>query len=167
MSWEDLSDRRPLGTVRSVRSALCAGLSLCPPHASDHTMHGTSCLRVRFHLRGAVTAVRSGFLGYSVFILCVSTTAGRRRDGGWCPRQVGRNGSWSHSSVPPRGAVAVWRQLAPSPLKYRSRAIDIKNTLIALKLNMLMWWYVAYPPDKFQSDWRIISISRLRYYMEF
>ena len=83
-------------------------------------------LRVRFHLRGAVTTARSGFLAYSVFMLCVSTTAGRRRDGGRCPRRVRRNGSWSHFSVPPWGAVAVLRQLVLRLLKYWSRDVDIK-----------------------------------------
>ena len=82
--------------------------------------------KVRFHLLGAVTAVRGGFLGYSIFMLCVSTRAGRRRDGGGCPRRVRRNGSWSHFSVPPSGAVAVLRQLVSRLLKFRSRDIDIK-----------------------------------------
>ena len=48
--------------------------------------------RLRFHLRGAVAAGRSGFLGFGVFMLCVSTMAVRRRCGGGCPRRIRRMG---------------------------------------------------------------------------
>ena len=95
-------------------------------HRSSASPLFTQPFKVRFHLRGAVTTVRSGFWGNSVFMLCVSTTAGRRRDGIGCPRRVRRNGSWSHFSVPPCGAVVVLRQLVVRLLKYRSRDIDIK-----------------------------------------
>ena len=125
-----------------------------------------SILRVRFHLRGAVTAVRNGFLGHSIFMLCVSTTAGRLRDGGGCPRRVRRNGFRSHFSAPPCGAVAVWRQLAPSVLKYRSCDIDINDDPIALKLDGPICCCAVDLPVKFQSDRRTMLISRLRDFTE-
>ena len=48
-------------------------------------------------------------LGVSVFSCCVFLL---RRGGCRCRRRVRRNGSWSHFSVPPCAAVAVWRHLS-------------------------------------------------------
>ena len=81
---------------------------------------------------GAVAAVRSGFLGCSLFMLFVSTTAGRRRGGGGCPLRVRRNGSWSYFSVPPCGAVAVWRQLGSS-------LFIIKAAILILEIPQSLW----------------------------
>ena len=62
-----------------------------------------------------------------MFSCCaVSTTAGRRQAGGWCPRGIHRNGPWGHFSVSPCGSVAVWWHLASNYFKYRRRDIDIK-----------------------------------------
>ena len=88
-------------------------------------------LRVRFHLCGAV-AERSPLggadFGVSVFSCCVFPLW---RWGGGAEAGVrGRYAEWvlEPFSAPPCGAVAVWRQLASTHLKYRSRYIDIKNT---------------------------------------
>ena len=67
---------------------------------------------------GAVAAGRSGFFGFHYG----GEVAVRRR----VSAADLQNGSWSHFSVPPCGAVAVWRQLASTPLKNRSRFIHIK-----------------------------------------
>ena len=114
------------GAANWVLDPFLAERILLPLRLRSATAHVWTHVRVRFHLRGAVTTARSRFLAYSVFMLCVSTTAGRKRDGGRCPRRVRRNGSWSHFSVPPWGAVAVLRQLVLRLLKYRSRDVDIK-----------------------------------------
>ena len=66
----------------------------------------------------------------SIFMLCVSTMALRWQCGGGCPRRIRRMGPGA--IFPFRPVVAVWRQLASTLLKYRSRYIDIKNTPIAL-----------------------------------
>ena len=92
--------------------------------------------------------------GYIVFMKCVSTKAGRRRGGGGCPRRVHWDGSWSLFSILPSGAVVAWRRLVLSLWKYPSRDINDRRICCC----------GAHPPVKFQSDWRIISISRLRHF---
>ena len=60
---------------------------------------------------------------------------------------------------PFRPAVAVWRQLASTLLKYRSRYIDIKNTPIVLQFDRRISRCNALPSVKFQSDWRGLTIN--------
>ena len=120
-------------------------------------------LRVRFHLRGAVTTARSRFLAYSVFMLCVSTTAGRKRDGGRCPRRVRRNGSWSHFSL---GSGSGFETIGLTSLEVSKPRCWYQNTPIALKLDRRFCCCAADPPVKYQNDWRIIWISRLRHFTE-
>ena len=124
------------------------------------TVHNKGTFPLTRSGSGAVIAVRSGFLGHSVFMVCVSTMAGRSRGGGGCPRRVRRNGSWGHFSAPPCEAVAVWRQLSSSLLKYRSCDIDIKDDLIT---NRPTYLCAVDQPVKFRSDCRTMSISRLQH----
>ena len=100
---------------------ICHCLGLC-----YETMICAVCLSILFDVYANILQWWS--------ILCVSTTEGRRRDGGGWPRRVRGNGSWSHFSVPPRGAVAVWRQLA-------SIILSIEAAIWILKIlwSLLNW----------------------------
>ena len=102
---------------------LYAYLSLYKKQIWSHmTPHATQPYRFKIErygisrfplkVRGAVAVGRSGFLGYSVFMLCVSTMAGGSGT------EVGVRGWFAGMGpgaiffVPPCGAVEVLRQLA-------------------------------------------------------
>ena len=77
---------------------------------------------------GAVTAGRSGFLGFSVFMLCISTMAVRWRCGGGCPRRIRR-----------MGPEPFFRSTLRSGSGLKTTGID------SLEVSKPLYWYWKYP----------------------
>ena len=97
---------------------------------------GNVPLKVTFLLRRSGHRRAERILWFQCFHIVCFHYGGVGRYGGGCPRRIRRNGSRGHFTVSPSGAVAVWRHLASSFLKYRNRDFDIKNTLVVLKLDI-------------------------------
>ena len=156
--------------IRNVYGLQCR----CLMTSKSASMHMAGVFGVYHYVRrmawyssykGTFPLMRSGrrwaerIFGFQCFhVVCFhygGAVAVRRRASAADPQ----NGSWSHFSVPPCGAVAVWRQLASTLLKYRSRYIDIKNNSIARWFDRRISCCAAVPSVKFQSDWRALSIN--------